>query len=118
MAFPHLPNIDLAGVITQVGEGVSGWSVGDAVAALLPMTTPAAAEYVAAPAHTLAAAPRTIEAVGGYAVQLATRAGAAVTATASPRGLDRIRSYGADPSSTPPPPPSWRRWPGSASTWC
>ena len=33
------------------GQGVSGWSAGDAVVAFLPMTEPgAAAEYVAAPA--------------------------------------------------------------------
>jgi NADPH:quinone reductase-like Zn-dependent oxidoreductase len=41
---------------------VSGWNVGDAVVAFLPMTAPgAAAEYVAAPAETLAAGPRTGE---------------------------------------------------------
>lgn len=33
--------------------------------------------------------------IGGYAVQLAVRAGAAVTATASPRSLARVRSSGA-----------------------
>ena len=134
VALPHVPNFDVAGVIAEVGEGVSGWSVGDAVVAFLPMTAPgAAAEYVAAPAEALAAAPRTGEladaaalpsaglaawqalfehaglktgqsvlingaggAVGGYAVQLAAQAGATVTATASARSLDRIRSYGAD----------------------
>jgi NADPH:quinone reductase-like Zn-dependent oxidoreductase len=134
VAFPHIPNYDVAGVITEVGEGVSGWSAGDAVVAFLPMTEPgAAAEYVAAPAEALTAAPRTVEladaaalpspgltawqslfdhaglkteqsilvngaggAVGGYAVQLAAQAGATVTATASARSLDRIRSYGAD----------------------
>jgi NADPH:quinone reductase-like Zn-dependent oxidoreductase len=134
VALPHVPNFDVAGVIAEVGEGVSGWSVGDAVVAFLPMTAPgAAAEYVAAPAETLAAAPRTGEladaaalpsaglaawqalfehaglktghsvlingaggAVGGYAVQLAKRAGATVTATASARSSDRIRSYRAD----------------------
>lgn len=134
VAFPHIPNFDVAGVIAEVGEGVSGWSVGDAVVAFLPMTAPgAAAEYVAAPAEVLAAAPRTVEladaaalpsaglaawqalfehaevkagqsvlingaggAVGGYAVQFAAQAGATVTATASARSLDRIRSYRAD----------------------
>jgi NADPH:quinone reductase-like Zn-dependent oxidoreductase len=35
-------------------------------------------------------------AVGGYAVQLARRAGAIVTATASERSAGRLRSYGAD----------------------
>jgi NADPH:quinone reductase-like Zn-dependent oxidoreductase len=134
VALPHVPNFDVAGVIAEVGVDVDGWSVGDAVVAFLPMTAPgAAAEYVAAPAQVLAAAPRTGEpadaaalptagltawqalfehadlkpgqtilingaggAVGGYAVQLAAQAGATVTATASPRSVDRIRSYGAD----------------------
>ena len=134
VAFPHVPNFDVAGVVTEVGEGVSGWSAGDAVVAFLPMTAPgAAAEYAAAPAEALATAPRTVEladaaalpsagltawqslfehaglkpgqtvlingaggAVGGYAVQLAKQAGATVTATASARSHDRVRSYGAD----------------------
>ena len=134
VAFPHIPNFDVAGVIAEAGEGVSGWSAGDAVVAFLPMTAPgAAAEYVAVPAGLLAAAPRTVDladaaalpssgltawqslfeyaevkpgqsilvngaggAVGGYAVQLAKRAGATVTATASARSTGRIRSYGAD----------------------
>jgi NADPH:quinone reductase-like Zn-dependent oxidoreductase len=62
VTFPHVPNFDLAGVIAEVGEGVSGWSTGDAVVAFLPMTAPgAAAEYAAAPAGALAAAPRTVE---------------------------------------------------------
>jgi NADPH:quinone reductase-like Zn-dependent oxidoreductase len=62
VAFPHIPNFDLSGVIAEVGEGVSGWKTGDAVVAFLPMTGPgAAAEYVAAPAGALAAAPRTVE---------------------------------------------------------
>ncbi|RDI49971.1 NADP-dependent oxidoreductase [Nocardia mexicana] len=133
VALPQIPNVDMAGVIAEVGAGVSGWSVGDAVIAVLPVTAPgAAAEYVAAPAEILASAPGTVEladaaalplvgltawqslfehaglesgqsvlingagsAVGGYAVQLAVRAGAAVTATAGPRSRDRTRSYGA-----------------------
>lgn len=133
VALPHVPNYDAAGVIAEVGEGVSGWSVGEAVVAFLSPTAPgAAAEYVAAPAEVLAAAPRTGEladaaalpsvgltawqalfehaglkpgqsilidggggAVGGYAIQLAQQAGATVTATASARSHDRIRSYGA-----------------------
>jgi NADPH:quinone reductase-like Zn-dependent oxidoreductase len=131
---PHIPNIDVSGVIAEVGEGVTGWSVGDAVVAFLPATEPgAAAEYVAAPAELLAPAPRTVDladaaalpvagltarqalfedagltagqsilingaggGVGGYAIQLAKRAGATVTATASARSRDRVRSYGAD----------------------
>src|SRR5690348_17089723 len=62
LAFPHIPNFDVAGVVAEAGEGVSGWSAGDTVVAFLPMTAPgAAAEYVAAPADLLAAAPRTVE---------------------------------------------------------
>src|SRR5205823_821703 len=62
VAFPHVPNYDVAGVIAEVGEGVSGWSAGDAAVAFLPLTAPgAAAEYVAVSADVLAAAPRTVE---------------------------------------------------------
>jgi NADPH:quinone reductase-like Zn-dependent oxidoreductase len=134
VAFPHVPNFDVAGVVTEVGEGVSGWSIGDTVVAFLPVTAPgAAAEYAAVPAEALAAAPSAVEladaaalpsagltawqslfehadlregqsilingaggAVGRYAVQLAKQAGATVTATASARSIDRVRSYGAD----------------------
>jgi NADPH:quinone reductase-like Zn-dependent oxidoreductase len=134
VALPHVPNYDVSGVIAEVGEGVRGWSVGDAVVTFLPPVAPgAAAEYVAAPAEALAAAPRTGEladaavlpsvglaawqalfehaglktgqsvlidggggAVGGYAIQLAAQAGATVTATASARSHERIRSYGAN----------------------
>ncbi|TCN34408.1 NADPH:quinone reductase-like Zn-dependent oxidoreductase [Kribbella sp. VKM Ac-2500] len=134
VGLPHVPNYDVAGVITEVGADVSGWSVGDAVVGFLPPAAAGgAAEYVAAPAEVLAAAPRTGEladaaalpsvglaawqalfehadlkpgqsvlidgaggAVGGYAVQLAEQAGATVTAIASARSHDRIRSYGAD----------------------
>jgi NADPH:quinone reductase-like Zn-dependent oxidoreductase len=144
VVFPHIPNYDVAGVIAEIGDSVSGWGPGDAVVAFLPMTAPgAAAEYVAVAAGTLAAAPRSVGladaaalpsvgltawqslfehaglkagqsvlvngaggAVGGYAVQLAKRAGATVAATASARpgrrprpiqcSLDRLRSYGAD----------------------
>jgi NADPH:quinone reductase-like Zn-dependent oxidoreductase len=134
VTLPQIPNFDLAGVITEIGDGVSGWSAGDAVVAFLPMNAPgAAAEYATVPADLLSAAPRTVEladaaalpssaltawqavfefaglragqrilingaggAVGGYAVQLAKRAGATVTATASGRSVGRVRSHGAD----------------------
>jgi hypothetical protein len=62
LAFPHIPNFDVAGVIAEVSEGVTGWNTGDAVVAYLPMTAPgAAAEYVAVPADILASAPRAVE---------------------------------------------------------
>ena len=133
LALPHVPCYDVAGVITEVGDGVRDWSVDDAVVAWLPLDGPgAAAEYAVAPAETLATAPHTVDlpdaaalpsvalsawqalfehaglaagqtvlvngaggAVGGYAVQLAARAGATVTATTGPGSRDRVRSYGA-----------------------
>jgi NADPH:quinone reductase-like Zn-dependent oxidoreductase len=134
VTFPYTPNFDVSGVVAETGEGVTGWSAGDAVVAFLPMNTGgAAAEFAVAPAWALAAAPRTVEladaaalpssgltawqalfehadvkagqavlvngaggAVGGYAVQLAKRAGATVTATASAGSAGRVRSLGAD----------------------
>jgi NADPH:quinone reductase-like Zn-dependent oxidoreductase len=69
VALPHIPNYDASGVITEVGEGVHGWSVGDAVVAFLPPTAPGAAtEYVAAPAEALATAPRRGELVDAAAL--------------------------------------------------
>lgn len=129
---PHIPGIEVAGVITEIGDAVSGWNLGDAVIANLPMTAPGAtAEYALAPAEALAAAPVGVDlaeaaglpvagltawqalfeagglrsghrilvngaggAVGGIAVQLAVRAGAAVTATAGPRSRDRLEALG------------------------
>ncbi|MFI9557195.1 NADP-dependent oxidoreductase [Nonomuraea endophytica] len=62
LTLPHIPNFDLSGVITEVGEGVRAWSEGDAVVGFLPATDPgAAAEYTVAPAHILAAAPRSVD---------------------------------------------------------
>src|ERR1043165_2808149 len=42
LASPHIRNFDVAGVIAEAGEGVSGWSAGDPVVAFLPMTAPGA----------------------------------------------------------------------------
>src|SRR6266496_1947554 len=62
VTFPHIPGYDVSGVIAEVGEGVSGWGAGDAVVAFLPIGVDgAAAEFAAAPAEALAAAPRTVE---------------------------------------------------------
>lgn len=134
VALPHVPGIDVAGTISELGAGVTGWAVGDAVVALLPLDADgAAADYVVAPAEALTGAPQSVTlpdsaalpavgltawqalfelaelqagqsilingaggAVGGYAVQLAKRAGAVVTATASDRSADRLRRYGVD----------------------
>ena len=60
LVMPHVPCYDVAGVVAEVGEGVTNWRVGDAVMAFLPIAgRGAAAEYVAAPAEVLAPAPRT-----------------------------------------------------------
>ncbi|WP_406631238.1 NADP-dependent oxidoreductase [Amycolatopsis sp. WGS_07] len=62
LEFPHVPGIEVAGTIAELGPGVDGHQVGDAVVAFLPMNADgAAAEYAIAPAEALAAAPRTVE---------------------------------------------------------
>ena len=62
ITFPHTPNYDLAGMITEVGPGVSGWQAGDRVVAVLAPAAPgAAAEYAVVPAEALAAAPRALD---------------------------------------------------------
>ncbi|HKV22579.1 MAG TPA: NADP-dependent oxidoreductase [Mycobacterium sp.] len=134
IAFPHIPGVDVAGTVVEIGDGVHGWNVGDAVVGMLPLDADgAAAQYAVAPADVLAAAPTSVTladaaalptvgltawqalfeiaaleagqtilingaggAVGGYAVQLAKRQGAVVTATSSARSADRLRHYGAD----------------------
>jgi NADPH:quinone reductase-like Zn-dependent oxidoreductase len=61
ITFPHVPGVDLAGTVADVGEQVQGWQVGDAVVAFLPLDADgAAAEYALAPAESLAAAPTTV----------------------------------------------------------
>ncbi|AFM19949.1 Zn-dependent oxidoreductase, NADPH:quinone reductase [Mycolicibacterium chubuense NBB4] len=61
ISFPHIPGVDLAGTIAELGEGVQGWHVGDAVVAFLPLDADgAAAEYALAPADSLAAAPTSV----------------------------------------------------------
>lgn len=134
VAFPHVPGVDVAGTVAEIGTGVADLRVGDPVVGMLPMTANgAAAEFVVAPAESLTAAPTSVSladaaalpvvgltawqslfeigglragqtvlvngaggAVGDYAVQLAHRAGAHVTATASERSAARVRAHGAD----------------------
>lgn len=62
ITLPHVPGIDVAGTVAEIGGGVTGWQVGDRVVGFLPMDADgAAADYVLAPAEVLAAAPRSIE---------------------------------------------------------
>lgn len=61
ISFPHIPGVDVAGTIAEVGEGVRGWNVGDAVVAFLALDADGAgAEYALVPSELLAAAPTTV----------------------------------------------------------
>ena len=61
VSFPHVPGIDVAGTVAEIGTGVTGLRVGDAVIGMLPMTADgAAAEFVVAPAESLTAAPTSV----------------------------------------------------------
>ncbi|MCG7594341.1 NADP-dependent oxidoreductase [Mycobacterium sp. PSTR-4-N] len=61
VAFPHIPGVDVAGTVAELGDGVTGWTVGDAVVAFLPLDADgAAAEYAVVPAQALAAAPTSV----------------------------------------------------------
>jgi NADPH:quinone reductase-like Zn-dependent oxidoreductase len=61
LTLPHIPGVDVAGTIDALGEGVSGLEVGDAVVGFLPFVSDgASADYVLAPAESLAPAPTTI----------------------------------------------------------
>ncbi|SDF83492.1 NADP-dependent oxidoreductase [Klenkia brasiliensis] len=61
VALPHVPGADLAGTVDALGEGVTGWSVGDRVVGFLPMVPDgASAEQVLAPAEVLAPAPAAV----------------------------------------------------------
>jgi NADPH:quinone reductase-like Zn-dependent oxidoreductase len=61
LELPHVPGLDVAGTVAALGDGVTGFAVGDAVIGFLPMTaTGAAAEYAIAAADILAPAPTSI----------------------------------------------------------
>jgi NADPH:quinone reductase-like Zn-dependent oxidoreductase len=69
VALPHIPGIDVAGTLAEIGEGVAGWSVGEAVVGFLPMTEDgASAEFVLAPAELLTGAPTSIPLVDAAAL--------------------------------------------------
>lgn len=61
VVLPHIPGYDVSGTIDEIGEGVEGFTVGDAVIGFLPMAEDGgAAEYVVAPAEALVAAPAAV----------------------------------------------------------
>jgi NADPH:quinone reductase-like Zn-dependent oxidoreductase len=62
ISFPHIPGVDVAGTIAEVGDGVNGWNIGDAVVAFLALDADGAAvEYAVVPAESLAAAPQSVD---------------------------------------------------------
>jgi len=61
VALPHIPGVDVAGTVVELGAGVTDWALRDQVIAFLPMLHDgAAAEFVAVPAELLAATPTTV----------------------------------------------------------
>jgi len=140
LALPYHLGTDLAGSITRAGALVSRWREGDQVIGMLEpgpglgagfCRGGAFAEFVAVPAHQIAAAPAASKhgaglpiaagtawqalfeigglrsgqrvlihagagGVGSFAIQLAKRAGAHVSATASANNLELLRELGAD----------------------
>lgn len=71
IALPHVPGIDLAGVVAELGTGVTGVHVGDRVVAMLPLdASGAASEYVLAPADALVSAPEAVDLVDAASLPL------------------------------------------------
>ena len=61
LTLPHVPGVDVSGTVDALGEGVTGLQVGDRVVGFLPFVVDgASAEYVVAPAASLATAPTSI----------------------------------------------------------
>lgn len=59
--FPHTPGVDVSGTIAELGESVTGWNIGDAVVAFLPLDAGGAgAEFTLVPAESLAPAPTSV----------------------------------------------------------
>ena len=72
VTFPQTIGLDLAGTVVEQGEGVEMPAVGDTVIGFMPMTGPgAAAEFVAAPAAVLVAAPGNVALADAAAIPVA-----------------------------------------------
>ena len=62
ISLPHVPGLDVSGVVAELGNDVTGPQIGDRIVAMLPLdATGAAAEYVLVPAQSVVSAPETIE---------------------------------------------------------
>jgi NADPH:quinone reductase-like Zn-dependent oxidoreductase len=71
LTMPHIPGLDVAGTIDALGDGVSDLNVGDQVVGFLPFVVDgASAEYVLAPAESLALAPTSIPLADAAALPL------------------------------------------------
>jgi NADPH:quinone reductase-like Zn-dependent oxidoreductase len=71
LTLPHVPGLDLAGTVDALGTGVDGLAVGDRVVGFLPFVVDgASADYVLAPAESLAAAPTSIPLADAAALPL------------------------------------------------
>ncbi|GGQ01116.1 NADPH:quinone reductase-like Zn-dependent oxidoreductase [Actinomadura coerulea] len=71
LTLPHIPGLDVAGTIDALGEGVGGREIGDRVVGFLPFVDDgASAEYVLAPAESLAPAPEGIPLADAAALPL------------------------------------------------
>ena len=61
LTLPHVPGVDVAGTVDELGDDVDGLRVGDRVVGFLPFVADgASADYVVASAEILAAAPTSI----------------------------------------------------------
>jgi NADPH:quinone reductase-like Zn-dependent oxidoreductase len=61
VTLPHIPGVDVAGTVEELGDGATGVAVGEDVVGFLPIIADgASAEYVVAPAEILTQAPSQI----------------------------------------------------------
>jgi len=71
LTLPHTPGLDVAGTVDALGDDVSDLQVGDRVVGFLPFVVDgASAEYVVAPAESLAPAPTSIPLADAAALPL------------------------------------------------
>lgn len=71
LTLPHVPGLDLAGTVDALGADVDGVTVGDQVVGFLPFVVDgASADYVLAPAESLASAPTSIPLADAAALPL------------------------------------------------
>ena len=71
LTLPHIPGLDLAGIVDALGTDVDGLAVGDRVVGFLPFVVDgASADYVLAPAESLASAPTSIPLADAAALPL------------------------------------------------